>query len=243
MTAASAPARPQRVVVIIPVLDEEQALPLVLRDVPRDLVDEIVVVDNGSRDRSAEVARAGGARVVAEPVRGYGAACLAGIAAAAEADVLVFLDGDWSDHPDDLRALLPPVLANEADLVIGSRTIDRESRTALLPQARFGNWLASRLLRLLFGIRCTDLGPFRVVRRTSLASLGMQDRDFGWTIEMQVRAHLAGLRVRELPVRYRPRVGTSKITGTLRGSVRAGVKILATIVRYRVRPPRLGARR
>lgn len=229
-----------RVVAIIPVLDEEEALPFVLREIPRELVGEVVVVDNGSRDRSAEVARAGGARVVAEPHRGYGAACLAGIAAAGHADVLVFLDGDHSDYPDDLRRLLPPVLAGDADLVIGSRTLDRQARAALLPQARFGNWLASVLLRLLFGIRCTDLGPFRVVRRTALAQLGMQDRDFGWTIEMQVRAKLAGLRVRELPVRYRARIGTSKISGTLKGSVRAGWKILTTIFRYRLRPPRLG---
>ncbi len=229
-----------RVVAIIPVLDEEEALPHVLREIPRDLVAEVIVVDNGSRDRSAAVAVAGGARVVPEPQRGYGAACLAGIAAAAGADVLVFLDGDHSDYPDDLRRLLPPVLAGEADLVIGSRTLDRDARAALLPQARFGNWLASLLLRLLFGIRCTDLGPFRVLRRSSLASLGMQDRDFGWTIEMQLRAKLAGLRVRELPVRYRSRIGTSKITGTLKGSVRAGWKILTTILRYRLRPPRLG---
>lgn len=230
---------PQQIIVIIPVLNEEAALPAVLADIPRDLVHEIVVVDNGSRDRSAEVARTGGARVVHEPHRGYGAACLAGIAATAGADVLVFLDGDHSDHPEDLRQLLPPVLAGEADMVIGSRMIDPTSRAAMMPQARFGNRLATVLMRLCFGIRCTDLGPFRVIRRSSLLALGMRDRDFGWTVEMQLRAKLAGLRVRELPVRYRKRIGHSKITGTLSGTLRAGWKILSTIFLYRLRPPRL----
>lgn len=236
---AAAHAVPGRVTVVIPAVDEERALPAVLAEIPRDLVDEIVVVDNGSRDRTAEVAAAGGARVVHEPRRGYGSACLAGIAATADSAVLVFLDGDHSDYPDDLRRLLPPVQSGEADLVIGSRMIDPVSRRHLMPQARFGNRLASSLLRLCFGIRCTDLGPFRVVRRDALTALGMQDRDFGWTVEMQVRAKLAGLRVLELPVRYRERIGQSKISGTVRGSVRAGHKILSTIARYRLRPPRV----
>jgi len=230
-----------RVVVVIPAIDEERALPSVLAEIPRDLVAEVVVVDNGSTDRTVAVAEAGGARVVHEPRRGYGAACLAGIAATADADVLVFLDGDHSDFPEDLHDLLPPVLRGEADLVIGSRMLQATSRRALLPQARFGNRLATVLMRLCFGIRCTDLGPFRVVRRSSLLALDMQDRDFGWTVEMQVRARLAGLRVLELPVRYRARIGQSKISGTLQGTIRAGHKILGTIFRYRLRPPRLRA--
>ena len=237
----ASPARPI-VKVVIPVLNEERALPHVLAEIPTDLVDEVVVVDNGSTDRSADVARAGGARVVAESHRGYGAACLRGIAAADDADVLVFLDGDHSDYPEDMRALLAPVFTGEADMVIGSRMLERESRRALLPQARFGNWLATLLMRLSFGIRCTDLGPFRVVRRDLLAGLGMRDRDFGWTVEMQLRARLAGLRVAELPVRYRSRIGDSKISGTLGGTIRAGWKILTTIFRYRLRPPTMPTR-
>lgn len=229
------------VAVVIPALNEEQSLPLVLGELPRDLVDDVVVVDNGSTDRTAAVAQAAGARVVPEAHRGYGAACLAGIAATTRADVLVFLDGDHSDYPEDLRGLLSPVLDGSADLVIGTRMTTPTARAAMLPQARFGNWLASRLMRLCFGIRCTDLGPFRVIRRSALLRLGMCDRDFGWTVEMQLRAHLASLAVLELPVRYRQRIGKSKITGTVRGTVRAGWKILSTIARYRLRPPHLPA--
>jgi hypothetical protein len=171
-------------------------------------------------------------------MRWYGSACLAAIAATPEHEVLVFLDGDYSDYPEDMRQLLPPVVGGQADLVIGSRMIDREARKALLPQARFGNRLAALLMRLLFGIRCTDLGPFRVVRRRKLLELQMRDRDFGWTVEMQLRARLRGLRVLELPVRYRKRIGRSKISGTLSGTLRAGYKILKTIFAYRLRPPR-----
>ncbi len=228
--------------VIIPVFNEEESLPRVLADIPRELVDEVVVVDNGSTDRSAEVAREHGGRVVPEPRRGYGAACLAGIAATKEHDILVFLDGDYSDYPQDMHQLLAPVVGDQADLVIGSRMLDKEARMALLPQARFGNRLAATLMRLLFGIRCSDLGPFRAIRRDKLVDLEMQDRDFGWTVEMQLRARLRGLRVMELPVRYRKRIGKSKITGTMSGTIRAGYKILRTILAYRLRPPRFASR-
>jgi glycosyltransferase involved in cell wall biosynthesis len=238
MTQFDAAARPSTAV-IIPVLDEEESLPLVLAAVPAELVDEVVVVDNGSTDRSAEVARAAGATVTYEPHKGYGAACLKGIDATSAHRILVFLDGDFSDYPEDMRDLLQPVIDGEADLVIGSRMLLSESRKALLPQARFGNQLATFLMRVLFGIRCSDLGPFRVIRRDALLSLGMQDRDFGWTVEMQLRAKLRGLRVQERPVRYRRRVGVSKITGTVTGTLRAGHKILKTIFWYRLRPPSL----
>jgi hypothetical protein len=227
------------IAVIIPAFNEEESLPLVLGALPRDRVDEILVVDNGSTDRTAAVAERHGARVVREPHRGYGAACLAGIAASDGHDIVAFLDADYSDHPEELPALLDPVLAGDADLVIGTRMAHAESRGALLPQARFGNALAAFLMRVLFGIRCTDLGPFRVIRRDALLRLGMRDRDYGWTVEMQLRARLAGLRVREVPVRYRARVGQSKITGTLRGTVAAGYKILKTIFVYRLWPPRM----
>lgn len=222
-----------RTVVVIPVLDEEESLPHVLAELPRDLVDRVVVVDNGSRDRSAEVARAAGAHVVHEPRRGYGAACLRGIQETEGFDVVVFLDGDHSDHPEDLRDLLAPLAAGRADLVIGTRMARPESRRALLPQARFGNRLATLLMRWRFGVRCSDLGPFRAIRREALLGLGMRDRDFGWTVEMQLRAHLNGLRVVEVPVRYRRRIGRSKITGTVSGTVRAGYKILRTIFTLR----------
>ncbi len=216
-------------------------MPLVLADIPSDIVDTIFVVDNGSTDRSAEVAREAGAIVVEEPRRGYGSACLAGIAAAGDDfDVLVFLDGDYSDHPEELALVVAPIFDGTADFVVGSRMLRKESRRALLPQSRFGNWLAAVLMRLLFGIRCSDLGPFRAITRDALRRLGMQDRDFGWTVEMQVRAKLAGLRVTEIPVSYRPRVGESKITGTLSGTLRASYKILKTIFWYRIRRPKLG---
>lgn len=226
--------------VIIPVCNEAASLPSVLAELPRDLVRRVIVVDNASSDDSAAVARRHGAAVVAEPQRGYGAACLAGIAALRpEDEIVVFLDGDHSDFPEDLRALLPPVQRGEADLVLGSRMLRRDARCALLPQARFGNRLAAWLMRMLFGIRCTDLGPFRVIRQADLHRLGMTDRDFGWTVEMQLRAHLRGLRVREVPVRYRARIGASKITGTVSGTLRAGYKILKTIFVYRWRLRRI----
>ena len=227
-----------RISVIIPVFDEEESLPLVLGEIPPDLVDEVVVVDNGSTDRSAQVATASGARVVHEPRRGYGSACLAGIAAC-QPGIIVFLDGDYSDYPQDMPELLRPLLEGRADLVLGTRMVIPESRRVLLPQARFGNRMAAFLMRCLFGIRCTDLGPFRAIRSDALNELGMQDRDFGWTVEMQLRAKFAGLRVLEVPVRYRRRVGVSKITGTLRGTILAGYKILKTIFAYRLRPPRI----
>jgi glycosyltransferase involved in cell wall biosynthesis len=222
-----------RVAVIIPCLDEEQSIGLVVGEIPRDVVAEVVVVDNGSADRSAEVARAAGARVVREEHRGYGAACLRGIAAVGDgADVIVFLDGDRSFFIEDLPRVVGPVLVGEADLVLGSRMILPGSRAHMPPQSLFGNRLACRLLRLFFGIEATDLGPFRAIRRQALAGLGMRDRDFGWTIEMQIRAKRAGLRVVEVPIGYRERIGTSKITGTLRGTLGAGFKILWTIASH-----------
>jgi glycosyltransferase involved in cell wall biosynthesis len=225
-----------RIAVIIPVHDEEASLPLVLAAIPRDLVEEVVVVDNASVDGSAAAARAGGATLLEEPRLGYGAACLKGIAylTRKRPDAVVFLDGDYSDHPEEMPRLLAPIQRGESDLVIGSRILGRREPGALLPQARVGNWIATRLIRLLYGGRFTDLGPFRAIRFDRLLELGMRDRDFGWTAEMQVKAVKRGLRTAEVPVSYRRRAGVSKITGTLRGTLRAGHKILWVVFRHLV---------
>ena len=222
---------PPAIAVVIPALDEEQAIGKVLRDIPEG-ASQVVVVDNGSRDRTAEVAQGLGAEVVAEPRSGYGQACLTGIAQLDRPDIVVFLDGDYSDYPEEMSALVAPLLTGEADMVIGSRTLGQREKVALLPQARFGNWLSTLLIRLLFGVSFTDLGPFRALRFDALQRLAMQARDFGWTVEMQVKAARRGPRAVEGPVRYRRRIGTSKITGTLSGTLRAGHKILWTIFRY-----------
>jgi len=239
--AGAPPRREPRVGLILPARDEEEALPLVLGDVPRERVARIVVVDNGSRDRTAEVARAAGAEVVHEPRAGYGRACLAGIAALerderpwSDGDVVAFLDADRSDYPEELAGIVEPLLDGRADLVIGSRVLGGASLSALLPQAWFGNRLACFLMRVLFGATYTDLGPFRAIRHDALHALGVRDPTFGWTIEMQLKAHAAGLRVLEVPVRYRPRIGKSKITGTVSGTLRAGAKILGWIFAYRL---------
>jgi len=220
-----------RVSVVIPALNEETSLPLVLDALPRRIVHEVVVVDNGSTDGTARVAREKGARVVTEPRRGYGRACLSGIAALDGPDIVAFLDADFSDRPEELADVLAPLLEDRADLVIGSRMIGQRERGALLPQALFGNWLATLLIRLLWGERFTDLGPFRAIRADALDRLQMSDPDYGWTVEMQVKAAKAKLRCVEVPVSYRRRVGRSKITGTLRGTVLASRKILGTIFR------------
>lgn len=217
--------------VVIPALDEEKSLPLVLGAMPWDWVRRVVVVDNGSTDRTAAVARAGGAQVVAEPERGYGAACLRGLRrlSADPPDVVVFLDADFSDFPQELPRVVEPIVAGDAQMVIGSRTIGRREAGALLPQAVFGNKLACGLIELLYGYHFSDLGPFRAVRWDALERLEMADRDFGWTVEMQIKAAKLGLASVEVPVSYRRRVGVSKITGTVRGTVLAGYKILYTI--------------
>jgi hypothetical protein len=193
---------------------------------------EIIVVDNASTDRTADVATNAGARVVPESRRGYGQACLTGIAATDAPDIIVFLDGDYSDHPEELPEVIGPILDDDADLVIGARVPGKREPGAMLPQALFGNWLATTLIRLIWGFRYSDLGPFRAVTAEGLARIGMQDRNFGWTVEMQVKALREGLRVAEVPVSYRKRIGVSKITGTIRGTVAAGWKILWTIARY-----------
>lgn len=218
----------RRIGVIIPALNEEGAIGKVIEAVP-DWVDYIVVADNGSRDRTGEVARNSGARVVREDECGYGAACLAGLQALPSSDIIVFLDGDYSDYPEDMEQLVAPILKGGADLVIGSRVLGGAERGSLTPQQVFGNWLATRLIRLFWGARFSDLGPFRAIREDALRTLAMEDRDFGWTVEMQVKAAKAGLKCAEVPVRYRQRIGVSKVSGTLSGTIKAGTKILSVI--------------
>lgn len=223
-----------RVSVVIPAYNEESSIGLVLADLDRRHLIEVIVVDNGSTDATAEVARRAGARVIHESRKGYGQACLTGIAAADDPDIIVFLDGDYSDHPEELPAVLRPILEGTADLVIGARVPEKREPGAMLPQALFGNWLATTLIRLIWGFRYSDLGPFRAITAEGLRRIGMEDRNFGWTVEMQVKALREGLQVVEVPVSYRRRVGVSKITGTIRGTVAAGYKILWTIAKYAV---------
>jgi glycosyltransferase involved in cell wall biosynthesis len=229
-----------RIAVIIPAFNEEQAIGDVLAHIPSNLVTHVIVADNNSTDSTAEVARLFGADVVTEKEQGYGAACLRGIARVANLqptpDIVVFIDGDYSDHPEEMARLVEPIITGRADMVIGSRALGKRAGMmetgALLPQAAFGNWLATRLLHRLWRVRFTDLGPFRAITWTALQRLQMCDRNFGWTVEMQIKAALYKLRCEEVPVSYRKRVGISKITGTLRGTIQAGVKILWTIGKY-----------
>ena len=220
------------IAVIIPALNEEEAIGLVVREVPRDLVWEILVVDNGSSDRTAEVARTAGARVIREPTPGYGAACLAGALAAEDADILVFLDGDRSDDPAELPAILRPVLRGTADLTIGARAPARTQAGAIPPQQRIGNRVVTWALRLLYGASLTDIGPFRAIRADTFRALGMEHKTYGWPVEMIVKAAKKGYRVVNVPVSCRRRIGRSKVGGTLRGSLLAGYHLLATTLRY-----------
>jgi len=221
---------PPRLSVIIPAVDEEEAIGQVVAEIP-PVVGEVIVVDNGSRDRTAEVARAAGARVVHEARRGYGSACLAGIAAAHAPDVIVFLDGDHSDYPAQLVEVVAPILEGRADLVIGSRSLGRREPGAHPWHSVLGTRLCVAYMNLVVGSRATDLGPFRAITASALRRLDMRDPDFGWTVEMQIKAARAGLRVVEVPVDYRPRIGRSKVSGTVSGSVRAGARILGLITR------------
>ncbi|MGH7325987.1 MAG: glycosyltransferase family 2 protein [Candidatus Rokuibacteriota bacterium] len=229
--SGSRPGNAPRVSVVIPALNEEAAIGSVVSEVPRHLVAEIIVVDNGSTDRTAAVAAAAGARVVREPRRGYGSACLAGALAATDAEILVFLDGDRNEDPREMDRVLAPVLAGEAHLVIGSR-VRGGAPTALTPQQRVGNRVVTTLLRLLYGLRLTDIGPFRAIAARVLHDLGMEHQTYGWPVEMIVKAARRGYRIVEVPVSCRPRIGRSKVAGTLRGSVLAGYHLLLTTVRY-----------
>jgi glycosyltransferase involved in cell wall biosynthesis len=228
--------RPERIDVLIPAYNEEAALPLVLAAIPKVWVRQVIVCNNGSTDRTAEVARQAGAHVVDAQQRGYGTACLAGmrylqnLPEKEQPEIVVFLDGDYSDYPEELPNVVAPILNDEKDLVIGSRLLGNMEPGAMSPPQRFGNWLAPLLIRWLYGYRFTDLGPFRAIRWQCLLDLNMRDPNYGWTVEMQVKAAQQQLRCAEVPVRYRKRGGgKSKVSGTVKGVVLAGWKIISLI--------------
>ena len=217
----------KRIVVIIPAYNEEESLPLVLADIP-DFVDEVIVANNGSTDRTVEVAKNAGVTVVDENERGYGAACLKAMEKIKDEtfDTVVFLDGDYSDFPEEMNQVVDPIFNDNYDFVIGSRMIGKKEKGALLPQAKFGNWLASFLIKLFWKYEFTDLGPFRAIKYSSLLKLNMQDRNYGWTVEMQIKAAKQKMKTTEVPVSYRKRIGQSKVTGTFKGTIKASLKIL-----------------
>lgn len=221
-----------RVSVIIPTHNEALSIERVLADLPSDLTTEVIVVDSNSNDGTPEIARRMGARVVQEPRRGYGRACLTGLAAANSPDVVVFLDGDYSDRPAELPILLVPITEERADITLGSRLQGRRSAGALPWHQVLGNRLAASLIRLLYGLHISDLGPFRAGRAEVLRALALEETTYGWAVEMILKGALAGYRVVEVPVSYYPRIGQSKISGTLKGTLGAGWFILSLIVRY-----------
>ncbi len=218
--------------VIIPTHNEAQAIGRVLADLPSDLVTEVIVVDSDSTDGTPDLARSLGAEVIQEPCRGYGRACLTGLANAKHPDVVVFLDGDYSDRPSELPILLAPIVEGRADITLGSRLQDRRSAAALPWHQVLGNRLAASLIRLLYGLKISDLGPFRAARAEVLRALALEQTTYGWAVEMILKGALAGFRVVEVPVSYHPRIGKSKISGTLKGTIGAGWFILSLIVRY-----------
>lgn len=222
--------------VIIPAFNEELSIVKVVTAIPKNVVNDIIVVDNASTDDTAAKADQAGATVLHQPRRGYGNACLTGIAYCRKQvpnpDIVVFLDGDFSDFPEEIPSLIEPITTGNADLVIGSRVLGNREHGSITVQQIFGNWLATRLMRLFFKARFTDLGPFRAIRFSSLLDLDMQDPTYGWTIEMQIKAAKQKLRFMEVPVRYRRRIGVSKISGTVKGTIMAGYKILHTLFKY-----------
>jgi glycosyltransferase involved in cell wall biosynthesis len=224
-----------RVSVVIPTHNEAQSISRVLADLPADTVTEVLVIDSNSTDGTPEIASKMGARVIHEPRRGYGRACLTGLSSATSPDVVVFLDGDYSDRPAELPLLLAPIINGDADITLGSRLGKKRNRGALPWHAAFGNRLAAWLIRLLYGLRISDLGPFRAGRADVLRRLELREKTYGWAVEIILKGTLEGFRIVEVPVSYYPRIGKSKISGTLRGTVGAAWFILSLIVRYHFR--------
>jgi len=225
-----------KICVIIPAFNEEKGLGKVIQEIPKELVAEVIVVNNASTDNTEQVALQHGATVLSEPVPGYGRACLLGIDYLQKSknppDIVVFLDADHSDYPQEMEALIIPIERDGVDLVIGSRALGTKERGSMTPQQIFGNWLATRLLKLFYGVKFTDLGPFRAIRFAKLIELNMQDKTYGWTVEMQLKAAKMRMACVEVPVMYRKRIGFSKISGTVKGTILAGYKIITTIFRY-----------
>ncbi|MGE3268479.1 MAG: glycosyltransferase family 2 protein [Chloroflexota bacterium] len=233
--SAPGSALPTRIAAVIPALNEALSIRQVVTGLQGNSavqLDRIIVVDNGSTDETAAIAREAGATVVSEPRRGYGYACLAGVLAAEGADIVVLLDGDAADDPSDLPRVLGPLLTDQADLVVGSRSLGAREPGSMTPHQVFGNWLAATIMRRLYGVQVTDMGPFRAIRRDELLALQMGEMTYGWSVEMMVKAARVGLRYHEVPVSYRRRIGVSKVAGTVRGSVLAGWCILSTTFRY-----------
>lgn len=222
--------------VVIPAFNEAEAVGKVIKEIPKGLVRNVVVVDNNSTDETAERAVNAGAIVVSEKEQGYGAACLRGLAylnnIKEQPDIVVFIDADHSDYPEEMLDLVAPILNETAEMVIGSRSLGQREKGAMMPQQVFGNWLATSMMRWIYKARFTDLGPFRAITWKALEQIKMKDRDFGWTVEMQVKVLKHNLKYTEIPVKYRKRIGVSKITGTIKGTMMAGYKIITTILRY-----------
>ena len=224
------------ILVIIPAFNEQESIGNVVRDIPKDLVSEIVVVNNSSTDKTEEEARKEGATVLREDRKGYGYACLKGIDYAKnrspQPDIIVFIDGDYSDHPEEMPKVIAPILEEDYDMVIGSRALGEREKGSMTPQQVFGNWLATSLIKLFYKFKFTDLGPFRAIKFKKLLQLNMVDTTYGWTVEMQLKAVKQKMKCTEVSVDYRKRIGFSKISGTVKGTIMAGYKIIFTIFKY-----------
>lgn len=224
----------KKVIVIIPAFNEAESIDKVIAEIPQPFVNEIIVINNNSSDKTSDVARKAGATVLDEPRQGYGYACLKGMeyAATKQPDIIVFLDADYSDYPEELPLVVNPIIQQNFDMVIGSRALGKRENGSMTPQQVFGNWLSTTLIYWFYGVKYTDLGPFRAIKWQKLQELNMTDKTYGWTVEMQLKAAKKGLKTTEVAVNYRKRIGVSKVSGTVKGTIMAGYKILGWIFKY-----------